>query len=116
MSKQTFTVSNPRKEDSIEDWPLGNGRRGTAEFTHETNNRGERISRVTPNRQGRPCKPKRSTYSESVRLVDGSDGKTHMLSFSSGFVQVMSCDMQHSDFSVFAGDDNFEEYKAMAFA
>ena len=115
MSNQTFTVSNPRREDSIEDWPLGSGRRGTATFTHEKNNRGERISRVTPNKHGQPCKPKRSTYADIIRLVDGTDGKTHLLSFSSGFIQVRSCDMQHDDFSVFEGDDNFVEYRAMLF-
>lgn len=117
MTEQTFTISNPRREDIIPDWPLGSGRRGDAQFIHERRSRGgERIGRITPNKHGQPCKTKYSTYATSIRLVDGSDGKTHLLSFSSGFVQVSSCDMKLSDFSVFRGDDNFNEYRIMAFS
>jgi hypothetical protein len=116
MSEQTFTISNPRREEIIEDWPLGRNERGPATFTHEVHpTRGERIGRQTPYK-GRMGKIKYTTYSQSCRLVDGSDGKTHIVSFSSGFVQVMSCDMKHSDFSVFGKDENFAEYKAMAFS
>ena len=115
MTKQTFTVSNPRKEETIPDWPLGSGRRGDAQFIHEKNKRGERIGRITPNKFGQPCKTKYSTYSDVIRLVDGSDDRTHLLSFSSGFIQVRSCDMKHDDFSVFEGDDNFQEYRKMLF-
>ena len=115
MSK-TFTISNPRREENIEDWPLGRNERGTAVFTHEVHPpRGERIGRQTPYK-GRMGKIKYTTYSDSCRLVDGSDGKTHIVCFSSGFVSIMSCDMKHSDFSVFDKDENFAEYKAMAFA
>lgn len=116
MNEQTFTVSNPRKEGKIEDYPLG-GFRGTAVFTHEVHpTRGERISRVTPKRNGGFGKPKRSIYADVIRLVDGSDGKTHLLSFSSGFIQVRSCNMKQDDFCIFEGDDNFEEYRKMLFA
>jgi hypothetical protein len=116
MSEQTFTISNPRREENIEDWPLGRNERGTAVFTHETHpTRGQRIGRQTPYK-GRMGKIKYTTYSDSCRLVDGSDGKTHIVCFSSGFVSIMSCDMKHGDFSVFEGNPNFEEYKAMAFA
>ena len=114
MNEQTFTLSNPRKEDVIPDWPLGSGRTGDATFTHESNNRGERIRRVTPNRQGVPCKPKRSTYYVKIRLVDGSDGKTHMIGLTrySGMLCVMSCDMKLSDFAVFEADENYTKYLA----
>ena len=115
MNEQTFTLSNPRKEGEVEDYPLG-GFRGTAVFTHEKSSRGERISRVTPKRNGGFGKPKRSTYADVIRLVDGSDGKTHLMSFSSGFIQVSSCNMRHSDFSIFEGDDNFVLYREMLFA
>ena len=115
MNEQTFTVSNPRKKDEIEDWPLGSGRRGTAIFTHEKSNRGERIGRQTPYRGGMG-RVKYTTYHDVIRLVDGSDGKTHLLSFSSGFIQVSSCNMQHTDFNIFEGDDNFVEYREMLFA
>lgn len=115
MNEQTFTVSNPRKEEEIKDWPLGSGRRGIAKFTHEKNNKGERIGRQTPYKGGMG-KVKYTTYADVIRLVDGSDGRTHLLSFSSGFIQVSSCDMKHSDFSVFEGDDNFVEYREMLFS
>ncbi len=115
MNDQTFTVSNPRKEETIPDWPLGSGKTGDAIFTHEKNSRGERIGRSTPFK-GRMSKPKYSTYCDVIRLVDGSDGKTHLMSFSSGFIQIASCNMKHSDFSVFEGDDNFQEYREMLFA
>lgn len=110
MTAQKFTLSNPRKNDSIADWPIGGSRRGTAVFTHEANSRGERIGRTTTG------KPKYTTYYAKICLVDGSDGKTHLLAHtgnSGGFLSVLSADMQHSDFSVFEGDDNFAEYLAM---
>lgn len=108
MSEQTFTLSNPRKEESIENWPVGSNRRATAVFTHEANKRGERIGRTTTG------KIKYSTYNKAMRLVDGSDGKTHMMGWTSyGFISVMSCDMKHSDFGVFQDDENFAEYKSM---
>ncbi len=120
MNEQTFTISNPRKTDTIQDWPLGSNRRGPARFIHEVAEKGrykgqERIGRITKNRFGIDCKTKYSTYAPYVRLVDGSDGKTHILSYNSyGFVGVSSCDMQHTDFSVFVQDANFAEYKEMA--
>ena len=116
MSEQTFTVSNPRKEEIIPDWPLGRRQRGDATFIHEIHpTRGERIGRITPYKGGMG-KTKYTTYADVIRLVDGSDGKTYLLSFSSGFIQVSSCNMKHSEFSIFEGDDNFEEYRKMLFA
>ena len=117
MSEQTFTISNPRREETIEDWPLGSGRRGPARFIHEIKSHGERIGRITQDRHGSNRKPKFTTYSTSCRLVDGSDGRTHIVSFTTyGFVKVVSCDMKFDDFSVFEKEKNFAEYKAMAFS
>ena len=116
MSEQTFMLSNFRKEDTIEDWPMGSNKRGTCVFSHETNKRGQRIGRTTTC-NGRTGKTKYSTYYLRVCLVDGSDGKTHYVGFSQyGMLSVMSCNMQHQDFSVFPDHDNFEEYKAALFA
>lgn len=108
MSEQTFTVSNPRKEETIEDWPHG-ARRVTAVFTHESNKKGERIARTTTG------KPKMSKYYAAIRLVDGSDGKTHMLCDCGGFLSIMACDMKYRDFSVFPEDDNYDDYYAMLY-
>lgn len=111
MNEQPFTLSNFRKEDTIQDWPLGSNKRGPAVFTHESNKRGQRILRTTTG------KPKATTYYLRVCLCDGSDGKTHILGFSSyGFLSVMSCDMKLQDFSIWDKDPHFEEYKEQLFA
>jgi hypothetical protein len=108
--EQPFTLSFFRKGDTIQDWPLGGGKRGTCLFHHESNKRGQRILRTTTG------KPKASTYYMRVCLVDGSDGKTHYIGYSQyGFLSVMSCDMQHSDFSIHPHDPNFDEYKRRLF-
>ena len=108
MNEQTFTLDLKtfRKEDRIEGWPVGSNKRATAVFTHETKpKRGQRIVRVTTG------KPKPSTYYLLVCLANGSDGKTHYIGLTQfGHLAVMSCDMKHSDFSVFRGDPNYDEY------
>lgn len=103
MNEQLFELSNPRKEDTIEGWPHGS-RRVTAYFTHESNKKGERIGRQTTG------KPKFSRYYQQIRLVDGTDGKTHLLGHAGSHLSVLSCDMKLSDFAVFPNDPNFEKY------
>ena len=95
MSSAPFTLSNFRKSDSIENWPIGRQQRATAVFTHEANKRGQRILRTTTG------KPKASNYYTLICLADGSDGKTHLVGFSEYGLHVMSADMQHSDFSLY---------------
>ncbi len=114
--EQTFTLSNFRREDKIEDWPLGRQLRGTATFTHEENGeKGQRIGRQTPYR-GRMGKIKYSTYYIRVCLADGSDGKTHYIGWTGyGFLAVMSCGMKYQDFSIFEKAPNFASYKAKLF-
>ena len=117
-TEQPFTLSNFRKEDTIEDWPLGGGRRGDCIFTHESNGRGQRIGRQTEGRNGRMNKIKYSTYHPLVCLADGSDGKTHYIGLTSySSLSVMSCDMKHSEFSLHSWGDrepdaNFLPYLA----
>jgi len=109
MTEQLFTLSNFRASDEIEGWPLGRDKRGTAVFTHESNKKGQRISRQTPYKGGM-SKPKSSTYYERICLADGSDGKTHMVGITGyGFISVLSCDMKLSDFSIQEKDDNYAE-------
>jgi hypothetical protein len=103
MSEQTFTLTNFRPEAIIEDWPSGS-RRVTATFTTDSNKRGQRISRVTTG------KPKKSTYHDLVCLCDGSDGKTHYIGLSHGWMFVNPCTMKGSDFTVAPGDANYDEY------
>ena len=113
MTDQTFTVSNPRKELRVEDWPIGGSNKGLCLFSHESNNRGERIGRQTVNKHGVMCKVKYSTYYRRACIVDGSDGRTHILGLTTYGISVMSGDMKHSDFSVFPRDENFDEYLKM---
>lgn len=107
-----FTLSNFRKSETIDNWPLGSNKRGTAIFSHEDNaSKGQRIGRQTPHKNGYG-KVKYSTCYKRVCLVDGSDGKTHYIGYSDyGFLSVMSCNMKHQDFSIFDKDENFEEYR-----
>lgn len=106
-----FTLSNFRKQETIQDWPLGGSKRGPCVFTHEANNRGQRIVRTTTG------KPKASTYYIRVCLVDGSDGKTHYIGYSIyNFLSVMSCDMKLQDFTIQPADPCFGEYKDQLFA
>ena len=101
-----FTLSNFRKEDSIADWPIGRNQRATAVFAHESNKRGQRISRTTTG------KPKVSTYYDLICLADGSDGKTHLVGYSRdyGMLAVMSADMQHSDYILHYGQAHYADY------
>jgi len=94
--KVPFTLTNFRKEDTIQDWPLGSNKRGPCTFTHEANKRGQRILRTTTG------KPKASRYYSLVCLADGSDGKTHLVGYCQyGGIAVMSADMQHSDYTLY---------------
>lgn len=94
--KVPFSLSNFRKEDRIENWPIGRNERATAVFTHESNKKGQRILRTTIG------KPKASRYFSLICLADGSDGKTHLVGFCQyGGLAVMSADMQHSDYTLY---------------
>ena len=104
-NKQTCTLSNFRLRDVIPNWPLGANKRGDAVFEHESNKRGQRISRTTSG------KPKRSTYYVRACLADGSDGRTYYIGLSVyGNLSVMQCDMQYSAFYIARGEDNYAEY------
>jgi hypothetical protein len=70
-----LTFSNPRLEATFNDWPLGGNKRGQCVFKVETHpKRGQRVGRTTTG------KTKFDTYSPQVAIVDGSDGRTYILS------------------------------------
>jgi hypothetical protein len=112
MTEQTFKLTNFRKGDIIENWPVGGSKRATALFSHESNNKGQRIGRYIGS-----AKPKFSVYYTRVCLVDGDDGKTHYIGYSKDYdvLMVMSCDMKHSDFGIHPKDENFDSYKNQLF-
>lgn len=65
-------LSNPRREAEINDWPHGK-QRVVALFNVESNNRGERVARITTG------KPKFTTYHTRMLIVDGDDGRTYFI-------------------------------------
>ena len=106
MIERPFTVSNPRNEDQIADWPIGRQKRATAVFLTTTNKRGQRLERVTTG------KPKCSTYYKAIRLVDGSDGRTYFIGLANEYpgIYVMSCDMKTSCFTVNTNDEDWDTF------
>lgn len=84
------TLSNPRLDARIADYPLGGDRRGECHFWVETHpKRGQRVLRQTTG------KPKAGTYQAAVVIVDGSDGRTYLLALTSavgGHIKVSRSD------------------------
>lgn len=94
-----ITFSNARTNATFNDWPLGGNKRGTCTFTVEIDpKRGHRIARQTSG------KPKRGTYSHRACIVDGSNGRTYLLSDTGpsygGFISI-----RRSDFMDAGSDD-----------
>jgi len=89
-----FTFTNPRTRAVFTDWPSGRFRT-TCTFAVESHpKRGERVSRVTLDKNGRPCSPKHTTYAGKWAIVDGEDGRTYLLAHGLYGVTVKSSDMQ----------------------
>jgi hypothetical protein len=88
------TFTNPRLEATFQDWPLGGSKRGPCTFVVEKHpKRGSRILRTTTG------KPKASTYSDLCAIVDGSDGRTYLLHYSTAYgecVSIYSSDNAHN--------------------
>lgn len=87
--------SNPRISATIENWPIGGGKRGPARFYIEAGIRKERAVRVTTG------KPKKLTYALRTRIVDGDDGKTYILEDNDTHLSVMRGDMKYQEESIF---------------
>lgn len=88
--------SNFRKEFTSTDWPTGSYRT-TAIFSIEANKKGERAVRVTHHPvTGRPNAPKKTTCDEIVRIADGEDGRTYVVSYTKAYewVKVMQSNLQ----------------------
>src|SRR5207249_12004229 len=98
-----------------EGWPLGRTLRALAVFTIEQHpTRGERAVRVLITAEGRAFKPKKLTYAEKVRIVEGSDGRTYIAELtSSGFVSIMRGDMKLQEESIFPDNPRFGSVRAL---
>ena len=99
--------SNPRKSAEFNNWPIGGNNRGICKFWVEhTPGKGFRVARSTTDKHGRWCKPKVMTYHGPACIVDGSDGRTYILTSSPR--------PNHASISVYRHDfkcANFEEGK-----
>lgn len=71
--------SNPRGLAEFNDWPSG-ALRVKCRFEIENGGKkGYRVARTTTDKNGRWCKPKKSTYGGPTAIVDGDDGRTYIL-------------------------------------
>lgn len=86
--------SNARLVAEFNDWPIGGNNRGQCKFVVEDGGKkGKRVVRTTTNKYGNWCKPKYSTYSREVAIVDGDDGKTYILAYGLyGFISIQKHD------------------------
>lgn len=111
-----LTYSNARAVAEFADWPHGRNERTRCTFRVErVKGRGERVSRVTVDpRTGREAKPKVTTAGLRAAIVDGSDGKTYVVTLTIyGGLSVMRGTLDVSQESVFPGDDRYPALRAM---
>lgn len=100
MDKKIY--SNPRISATIQNWPMGGGKRGPVVFEiQRVNNRGERALRTSFDGMGRRSKPKKLTYAQQARIVDGDDGRTYILEDTGSHLSVMRGDMKYSEEAIF---------------
>src|SRR6202049_4038579 len=99
--------SNPRMTATIENWPSGS-KRVTAQFHIETTPRGQRAVRVTTGA------PKKLTFAQKMRIVDGDDGKTYNAELSMyGHITIMRGDMKYNEETVFEDNPRYAELRAL---
>jgi hypothetical protein len=100
--------SNPRKTAVIENWPSGS-QRVTAHFSIEADpKRGERAVRVTTGA------PKKLTFAQKMRIVDGDDGRTYIAALSGyGHITIFQGDMKFNAEVIFERDPRYLECLAL---
>jgi hypothetical protein len=101
------SYSNPRTSATIENWPSGSNR-VTAQFSIESGKKGERAVRVTTGA------PKKLTFANKMRIVDGDDGRTYIAALTGyGHISVFHGDMKYSKEAVFESDPRYPELRAL---
>ena len=112
---EKLTFTNPRKEADFDDWPIGR-QRCKCRFYVETGRKGERMCRVTENKNRDGWnKPKKTIYALQWQIVDGSDGKTYCVSLGRG-VYVMESNLKFCAQPrpmIWPEDDDFAEYASL---
>ena len=77
--------SNPTKEKTLEDYPLGGSRRGKCKLWLEiVPKKGQRAMKQTEAAR----KPTADTYSARAAFVDRSDGKTYLLTLAQQYPMI----------------------------
>lgn len=107
-----MNYSNARTLATFPDWPHGR-HRTTCTFRVESRpGHGQRVARVTIDpKTGRPSKPKTTTYSPRVAIVDGDDGRVYVAAMTGyGFISVMQSNL---DFSAESIPDTDPRYAAL---
>ncbi len=109
------TYSNPRMQATIENWPMGGIKRGTAVFEVEQHpTRGQRAHRTTFLPLHGPTAPKLLTYADQMRIVDGDDGRTYIAVLSRyGNISIMRGDMKFNEETVFERDERYPALRAL---
>lgn len=70
--------------------------------------------RMLIDENSRAYTPKKLTYAEKVRIVEGSDGRTYIAELtSSGFVSIMRGDMKLQAEAIFPEDPRFGQVRAL---
>lgn len=91
-----MNYTNPRTKAQIDDYPIGGSNRGACRFEVEFDKKkGYRTVRVTQNKFGTWCKPKKDTYGGRTVIAD-KDGRTYILKHIPmyGFVYVLRSDFK----------------------
>jgi hypothetical protein len=95
--------SNPRMAATIPDWPSGH-KRVTAKFEIEQSSRGERAVRTTNGA------PKKLTFANLARIVDGDDGRTYIAEYTLyGHISIMRGDMKLQHETIHSNDSRYAE-------
>jgi hypothetical protein len=102
------SYSNPRMNAVIQDWPSG-AKRVTAHFSIETDpKRGQRAVRITTGA------PKKLTFANKMRIVDGDDGRTYIAELTMyGHITIMRGDMKYNEETVFERDARYPDLLAL---
>jgi hypothetical protein len=112
----TLTYSNPRMHAEIDNWPMGGQSRGTATFTVEAKpGRGERATRTTRrDRDGRVGTAKVLTFARKMRIVDGDDGRTYVITLTMyGHITVFQSNMQYNEEVIHENDSRYAAVRAL---
>ena len=112
----SLTYSNPRDAASFDNWPFGRTAKTLCTFAIETHGaRGQRAVRtIIDPKTGKACAPKTLTYAQRATIVDGSDGKTYILTRSSyGWITVFQSNMQFNEEHIAAHEPRFAEINAL---